>query len=162
MNASKMIAVRSGGHFHKPDPKLTPFYEHTRTIHLEDINTTIYHDFSPEYHMHLHSPWVKNAKQGVALISIYFLLVLVPCWFVGMQIMRWMGAMLYPSVRPGKDHAHMAPALINHLKVNNYENKQDALGRRTGFFYKNTCRQVMEYEYKPTAVQLLESHGFKF
>ena len=49
-----MIATRSGG-FHKPDPKLTPEYVHTRKIDLVDINTIIYHDFAPEYHMHLHS-----------------------------------------------------------------------------------------------------------
>lgn len=47
-----------GGHFHRPDPKLPPLYEHTRLVHLEDINTILYHDFSPEYHMHLHSPFI--------------------------------------------------------------------------------------------------------
>ena len=77
-------------------------------------------------------------------------------------MMRWLGTKLYPSVRPGKDHAHMAPALINHLKANNFENKQDALGRRTAYFYKNPIRQVLEYEYKPTSVELLNTHGFKF
>lgn len=51
------LAVRGGGggHFHRPDPKVPKLYEHTRLIHLEDINTILYHDFSPEYHMHLHS-----------------------------------------------------------------------------------------------------------
>ncbi len=44
-----------GGHFHRPDPKLGKPYEHTRVVALEDINTVLYHDFSPEYHMHLHS-----------------------------------------------------------------------------------------------------------
>jgi hypothetical protein len=58
--AAILLASRGGGggHFHRPDPKLTPEYIHTRRIHLEDINTTLYHDFAPEYHMHLHSPWI--------------------------------------------------------------------------------------------------------
>lgn len=55
--AQMALAVRGGGggHFHRPDPKIPKPYEHTRLIHLEDINTILYHDFSPEYHMHLHS-----------------------------------------------------------------------------------------------------------
>lgn len=73
-----------------------------------------------------------------------------------------MGSTLTPSLRPGKEHAHMGPRLIDTLKQNNYENKQDALGRRTAAFYKNYCRQVMDYEYKPNVVRKLENHGFKF
>jgi hypothetical protein len=56
----------------------------------------------------------------------------------------------------------MAPAIINHLKANNFEATPDALGRRTALFYKNYVRQSMEYEMKPTNVIALESHGFKF
>ena len=52
--------------------------------------------------------------------------------------------------------------MINHMKENNFENKQDALGRRTGVFYKNFCRQTMDYELKPSTVKGLETHGFKF
>ena len=65
-------------------------------------------------------------------------------------------------MRPGKDHAHMGPRLIQHMMANNYENKQDALGRRTAYFYKNYCRQVMDIEYKPSSIQAVETHGFKF
>ncbi len=56
-NQAMLNAVR-GGHFHRPDPKLGSPYEQTRLVQLEDINTTLYHDFSPEYHMHMHSPWI--------------------------------------------------------------------------------------------------------
>jgi hypothetical protein len=70
--------------------------------------------------------------------------------------------MLFPSLRPGKDHAHMGGRLIGHMKANNYEAKDDALGRRNGTFYKNFCRQVMDYEYKPNVVKRIETHGFKF
>jgi hypothetical protein len=73
-----------------------------------------------------------------------------------------MGSQLFPSLRPGNDHEHMAPRLIKHMKENNFENKQDALGRRTGTFYKNFCRQSMEYELKPSVILGVESHGFKF
>ena len=48
------MAVRGGG-FHKPDPLPYPEYKNTRRIHLEDINTMLYSDIGPEYHMHLHS-----------------------------------------------------------------------------------------------------------
>jgi len=72
------------------------------------------------------------------------------------------GSNLSPSVRPGKEHYHMAPRLVEHLKANNYENKQDALGRRTAAFYKNYCRQVNDIEFNPLAIKRLESHGFKF
>lgn len=158
------VAVRGGGggHFHRPDPKPQEPYEHTRLIHLEDINTVLYHDFNPEYHMHLHSPFIQNSKQGVALIMIYFFLIITPVWFCAKTLQKWAGSNLYPSVRPGKEHYHMAPKLMDHLKANNYENKQDALGRRTGAFYKNFCRQVNDMDYKPAVVKALESHGFKF
>lgn len=151
-----------GGHFHKPDPRLQKPYEHTRLIALEDINTVLYHDFAPEYHMHLHSPFIQNSKQGVALLFLYFMLILAPCWAFGAYLHKKAGSILTPSLRPGKDHAHMGGKLINHLKANNFENTQDALGRRTGVFYKNFCRQVLEMEYKPSVVSAMEGHGFKF
>jgi hypothetical protein len=64
VEAVKMMATRSGGggHWHRPDPYVPKPYVHTRRIHLEDINTILYHDFSPEYHMHLHSPFIQNSK----------------------------------------------------------------------------------------------------
>jgi hypothetical protein len=61
-------------------------------------------------------------------------------WWFAQKLHRLAGANLYPCLRPGKDHAHMAPRLVEFLKKNNFENKQDALGRRTAFFYKNYCR----------------------
>lgn len=78
------LAMRGGGggHFHKPDPKVATPYEHKRVVHLEDINTVLYHDYSPEYHMHLHSPFIQNSKQGIALQIIYFLLILAPAWWL--------------------------------------------------------------------------------
>jgi hypothetical protein len=84
MSAST-LAVRGGGggHFHKPDPKTWKTYDHTRVVHLEDINTVIYHDFNPEYHMHLHSPFIQQAKQGVALQFLYFCLIIAPVWMFG-------------------------------------------------------------------------------
>ncbi len=59
-NQAMLNAVRGGGggHFHRPDPKLGTPYEQTRIVQLEDINTVLYHDFSPEYHMHMHSAWI--------------------------------------------------------------------------------------------------------
>ena len=50
------LMSQRGGHFVKPDPKVPKPYQHTRRIHLEDVNTYIYHDLNPEYYMHLHSP----------------------------------------------------------------------------------------------------------
>ena len=82
--------------------------------------------------MHLHSPFIQNAKQGVSLIFLYFLGVIVPAWALGSYIMKLSGAALYPSLRPGKDHDHMAPRLMRHLKENNFEAKDDFLGRRNG------------------------------
>ena len=69
LEQSVKLATRGGGggHFHRPDPKVPEPYKFTRRYRLEDINTTLYHDFAPEYHMHLHSPFIKNAKEGVLL-----------------------------------------------------------------------------------------------
>ena len=135
-------AIRGGGggHFPRPDPPLPKPYVHTRRIHLEDVNLTLYHDFAPEYHMHPHSPWIKNAKEGVALQFIYFFLTIVPGWCIAMKLMKLSGAQLFFSLRPGKDHAHMAPKLIEHLRSNNYEDSTDFLGRRNAQFYKNFTR----------------------
>ena len=72
------------------------------------------------------------------------------------------GSQLFLAVRPGPDHAHMAPRLLYHLKANNFENADDFLGRRTAFFYKNPTRQEMSLEMKPKVVLKLEKHGFKF
>jgi hypothetical protein len=83
-------------------------------------------------------------------------------WAFGAYLHKQAGSTLTPSLRPGKDHAHMGGRLIGHMKANNYENKQDALGRRTGTFYRNYCRQVNEYGLKPSFADKVESHGFKF
>ena len=47
------MAVR--GAFHKPDPLPYAEYKNTRKLHLEDVNTVLYSDIGPEFHMHLHS-----------------------------------------------------------------------------------------------------------
>lgn len=110
-------AVRGGGGgFHKPDPKPWKPYNHTRVVALEDINTILYHDTNPEYHLHLHAMWVKNAKQGWALIWIYFFSIIVPIWAACVYTHKRAGSNLTPSLRPGKDHAHMAPKLVTNLK----------------------------------------------
>ena len=51
-----------GGSFHKPDPPLLQEYKHTRRVHLEDVNTNLYHDHAPEFYMHLHSIHVQGNK----------------------------------------------------------------------------------------------------
>ena len=47
------MAIRGG--FHKPDPLPYQEYKNTRKVHLEDVNTVLYSDIGPEFHMHLHS-----------------------------------------------------------------------------------------------------------
>ena len=66
-----------------------------------------------------------------------------------------MGSVMYPTVRPGNDHAHMAPAILNHLKNNNYEQMPDRFGRRDASFYKNYLRQEMQNDFKPNLVKKL-------
>ena len=126
-----------GGHFHKPDPLEYPLYKQTRRTHLEDVNTIFYNDNAPEFHMHLHSIQIQSGKQGWFLLAAYFSLIIMPCWLVARKCHKDAGAMLFPCVRPGPDHAHMAPALLAHLKANNYENSKDFFGRRNAQFYKN-------------------------
>ena len=50
-----MLTASRGGGFHKPDPSPYPWYQDTRRVHLEDVNTVLYSDIAPEFHMHLHS-----------------------------------------------------------------------------------------------------------
>ena len=114
------MASRSG--FHKPDPNIYPPYKHTRRIHLEDINTNIYNDNAPEFHMHLHSLQIKSGKAGWFYISCYFMMIIFPCWMIGRKCHKDAGAILMPCVRPGIDHAHMAPKLCAHLHAHDYEN----------------------------------------
>lgn len=56
----------------------------------------------------------------------------------------------------------MGGRLIGHMKANDYENKKDAVGRRTGAFYMNYCRQVNEAGLNPSFAEKVASHGFKF
>ena len=88
--------------------------------------------------------------------------VICPLWALATYTHKKAGSNLTPSLRPGKDHAHMAPKLINHLRENNYENGKDFIGRRNGMFYKNYMRQMNEIEFKPSFVRRIENHGFKF
>mmetsp|Transcript_40714 Transcript_40714/g.39318 ORF Transcript_40714/g.39318 Transcript_40714/m.39318 type:complete len:142 (+) Transcript_40714:125-550(+) len=140
---------------------MIPLYQHTRRIKLEEVNTILYHELAPEYHMHLHSPVVKNSRQGISLMFLYFCLVMAPAWLFMTYLQSKSGYELFFGLRPGKDHAHMAPRLLHHLKENNFENKPDSLGRRTGQFYRNFCRQTMDPEMKPFQIKKLETHGFK-
>ena len=108
MKSAAPLATRGGG-FHKPDPLPYKWYEQQRRVHLEDINTIFYSDIGPEFHMHLHSLQIQSGKQGWTLIGLYFLGIILPCWLVARKCHRDMGAMMFPTVRPGPDHAHMAP-----------------------------------------------------
>jgi len=64
----------------------------------------------------------------------------MPCWLVTRWLHKLAGTMLYPSLRPGSDHAHMGPRLYAHLAANNAENAPDRFGRKPATFYKNYCR----------------------
>jgi len=52
---SQLLSATRGGGFHKPDPLPYPWYKDTRRVHLEDVNTVLYSDIGPEFHLHLHS-----------------------------------------------------------------------------------------------------------
>mmetsp|Transcript_47833 Transcript_47833/g.63233 ORF Transcript_47833/g.63233 Transcript_47833/m.63233 type:complete len:148 (-) Transcript_47833:292-735(-) len=121
--ASAAVASRGGGgSWHRPDPQPYPLYKYTRRYHLEDINTILYSDFAPEFHMHLHSMWVQSSKQGLALWLGFFCAVIFPMWCFARWLMANTGANIFPSVRAGDQHAHMAPKLLHHLKFNSCEN----------------------------------------
>ena len=142
--ASQYQATRGGGgSWHRPDPKPYPLYKYTRRYHLEDINTILYSDFAPEFHMHLHSMWIASSKQGVALLLGYFLVVMFPMWCFARSIQKKVGPNIFPSVRAGEQHAHMAPAIMHHLRFNNCEKAEDKFGRLNAQFYQNWVRQDM-------------------
>ena len=140
--ASTAFAMRGGGgSWHRPDPKPYPLYKYTRRYHLQDINTILYSDIAPEFHMHLHSMWVQSSKQGLALWLGYFFVVIFPMWCFARYLMKESGSMIYPSVRSCEQHAHMLPAIYHHLKTHDAEKAQDKFGRLNGTFYKNWVRQ---------------------
>ena len=160
LNNIAMMATR--GHFHKPDPLPYPTYKHTRRIHMEEINTQLYSDMAPEFYMHLHSIQVKSAKRGWFLIASYFALIIAPFMLIARKIQSDAGSMMCPSVRPGQDHAHMAPRLITHLQANDFVAMADRFGRRDGTFYRQWVIYNMSSEFKPDVVQALNTHGFKY
>ena len=139
--AQAVTAVRGGGgSWHKPDPKPYGLYKYTRRYHLEDINSVLYSDFAPEFHMHLHSLWIQNTKQGIILWFGYFLCVIFPVWCYARWLMKNTGSESRGCIRSGEQHAHMAPKLISHLKGNNCERQPDKFGRLNGEFYRNWVR----------------------
>ena len=112
--------------------------------------------------MHLHSIQIQHSRQGIALLAAFFTLIILPCWLVTRWLHKLAGNMLYPALRPGSDHAHMAPRLFNHLKNNNAEHKPDVFGRKPATFYKNFVRQEGQGALKPDFVVALQDHGFSF
>lgn len=148
-----------GGHFHRPDPKPYKLYTYSRRTHLEDINSVLYSDFAPEFHMHLHSIQIQHSRQGIALLMAYFALIILPCWLVTRWLHKLAGSSLFPALRPGPDHEHMAPRLLVHLQGHNHEHQPDRFGRKPATFYRNFCRQENR---KPDFVMNLLDHGFKF
>jgi hypothetical protein len=93
---------------------------------------------------------------------IYFGLIILPGWLIARQLHKMAGSMLYPSLRPGPDHAHMAGRLITHLKENDYEKSPDFFGRQNAGFYRNFVRQENSPAMKPEVVKALCEHGFAF
>ena len=77
--SSPLMKATRGG-FARPDPKPYALYKYTRRLHLEDVNTILYSDIAPEFHMHLHSIWVKHSRQGIALLGAYFVGIIMPIW----------------------------------------------------------------------------------
>uniref|UniRef100_A0A7S3IWT8 Uncharacterized protein n=1 Tax=Strombidium inclinatum TaxID=197538 RepID=A0A7S3IWT8_9SPIT len=150
------------GAFHKPDPVPYPEYKHTRRLHMEEVNTILYSDTAPEFYMHLHSLQIKSAKSGWFLITAYFWLIIFPVWCIARKAMKDAGVLMVPAVRPGPDHAQMAPKLIHHLQANDFAKQPDILGRRGGNYYTNWYGSDYSYEMKPMAVKALNTHGFKF
>ena len=61
--------------------------------------------------------------------------------------------MMFHAVRPGPDHAHMAPKIVQHMKDNNFEKMPDRFGRKDASFYGNYFRQEMGVERPTTLVQ---------
>ena len=161
-NLNFLRATSRSGHFHRPDPKPYKLYKYTRRTHLEDINSVLYSDFAPEFHMHLHSIQIQHSRQGIALLLAYFALIIFPCWLVTRWLQKLGGSMMYPALRPGSDHAHMAPRLFNHLKENNFEHKPDLLGRKPATFYRNWVRQEGQGNLKPDFLIAMQKHGFTF
>ena len=139
--ATTMATRGGGGSWHRPDPKPYALYKYTRRYHLEDINSVIYGDFAPEFHMHLHSMWLQSSKQTVSLMLIYFLAILLPMWTLGRTLTQEATTNIFPSIRSGEQHAHMLPSLFHHLKEKNCENAPDKFGRMNAMFYKNWTRQ---------------------
>ena len=121
--ARATLATRGGGgSWHRPDLKPYPEYKYTRRYHLEDINSVLYGDFGPEFHMHLHSMWLQSSKQTVAIMVAYFFAIILPMWLIGRSLTKHAGVNLFPSIRAGEQHDHMLPRLYRHLRSNNCEN----------------------------------------
>ena len=162
MMKNATIASRGGG-FHKPDPLPYTSYKHTRRIHLEDMNTQFYNSIAPEFHFHLHSLQIQSGKRGWILIFLYWWGVLFPCLCVARYCHSKMGAMMFPTIRPGPDHAGMMPRLLTHLQANDMEKSADFFGRKNATFYRNAIRQESSnLNLKPYFVKRLNKHGFSF
>ena len=86
------------------------------------------------------------------MLFAYFSAIIFPCWLVARKCHKQAGSMMFPTVRPGPDHAHMAPRMLNHLMANNYEATPDKFGRKPATYYKNFFRQDMTSANKPALV----------
>ena len=89
--------------------------------------------------------------------------IILPCWIIARTAHKNAGSHLFPAVRPGPDHAHMAPKLLGHLKANDFESKPDVFGRKSAVFYRNFFRQEMDGKrVKRKLVDQFNKHGFGF
>ena len=127
-------------------------------LRTTELGEQLFHDRYPEFYMHMHAHYMESGGKTLAFQFTYFAVFIAPVLGFLFYMQRHIRGNLHAAVSPGKDNQeHMGPRLLKHLKANQYDKKEDFLGRRNGEFYATINKT--NYQAKNRVAERMVARG---